>query len=160
MGLRFYPGTNTSHYLDILQEAADSNPEKLSVYTHETMPDRLHFSNSPRIAPIWVLPKIGYALTNHKEESEGAIMSKGVRFFLKSFIHRALCYEGTNATDRRRTMDMITLSLRCRPSSSRMGPSPWCQKVHMRPGALSPYSAVRLNDATNAGIQCTGTPTS
>jgi hypothetical protein len=40
------------------------------------MPERYHFSNSERIAPIYVIPKIGYALTNHKDGDNG--MSKGV----------------------------------------------------------------------------------
>jgi hypothetical protein len=162
MGLRFYPGTNTSHYLDLLHEAADSNPEKFSVYTHETMPERFHFSNSPRIAPIWILPNIGYALTNRKEVSEATIMSKGVRFlFCFECLYRAILrsrtMKETNASDQRRTMDTIIVSLRCRLSSSRMGPSPRYQRTHMRPGGFSP---VRLNDPTNVGIRWTGTHTS
>jgi hypothetical protein len=76
MGLRFYPGTNTSHYLDVLLDAADANGGKFEVYTHETMPERYHFAYNERIAPIYVVPRLGYALTNHKEDGVG--MSKGV----------------------------------------------------------------------------------
>ncbi|KAJ8457194.1 hypothetical protein ONZ45_g18411 [Pleurotus djamor] len=75
MGLRFRPTANASHYLEMLLAASDANPEKFSVYTHETMPYRYHFSNNPRIAPIYVVPKMGYALTTHAEGNVG--MSKG-----------------------------------------------------------------------------------
>lgn len=76
MGLRFFPGTNTSHYLDVLLDAADESGGKFHVYTHDTMPDRYHFSHNERIAPIYVVPKMGYALTNRI--IDGAGMSKGV----------------------------------------------------------------------------------
>ena len=39
------------------------------------MPERFHFSNSERIAPIWIVPRLEYALTT-KERGEG--MSIGV----------------------------------------------------------------------------------
>jgi len=75
MGLRFLPEHN-SHYLNILLEEARTNPGRFDVYTHETMPERYHFAKNPRIAPIYVVPKIGYALSNRKEGDVG--MSKGV----------------------------------------------------------------------------------
>ena len=77
MGLRFYENANVSHYLGALLRASDENPEKFSVYTHETMPERYHFANHERIAPIYVVPKIGYVLTTRAEGSVG--MNKGVR---------------------------------------------------------------------------------
>lgn len=76
MGLRFYPEANASHYLELLLKASDENPEKFDVYTHETMPERYHFANNDRIAPIYVVPKIGYSLTTKAEGNTG--MSKGV----------------------------------------------------------------------------------
>ena len=78
MGLRFAPKCNASYYLDVLSEAAAANPEKFDVYTRENMPERYHFSDNERIAPIYVIPKIGYALTTQKEGNVG--MSKGVRY--------------------------------------------------------------------------------
>ncbi|KAF8895602.1 Phosphodiest-domain-containing protein [Infundibulicybe gibba] len=75
MGLRFHPTANASHYLDLLQTAAAKNPEKFSVYTHETMLERYHFSHHERIAPIYVVPNIGYILTTRAEGDTG--MSKG-----------------------------------------------------------------------------------
>ena len=56
--------------------AAEANPDKFDVFTHETMPERYHFSNNERIAPIYVIPKIGYSLTNHKDGDAG--IPKGV----------------------------------------------------------------------------------
>ena len=76
MGLRFSPGANSTTYLRLLLEAAKKNSEKFDVYTHETMPERYHFSNNPRIAPIYIVPKYGYALTMRGRDESG--MSKGV----------------------------------------------------------------------------------
>jgi len=76
MGLRFSPQANVTLYLQQLLDAADANPEKFDVYTHETMPERYHFVNNERIAPIYVVPKIGYALTSHGEGD--VAMTKGV----------------------------------------------------------------------------------
>ncbi|KAG6845600.1 hypothetical protein H0H87_006653 [Tephrocybe sp. NHM501043] len=75
MGLRFRPGSNETHYLELLLKAAEENSEKFAVYTHETMPERYHFANNERIAPIYVVPKIGYILTTIEEGDTG--MSKG-----------------------------------------------------------------------------------
>ncbi|KDR82590.1 hypothetical protein GALMADRAFT_1347468 [Galerina marginata CBS 339.88] len=75
MGLRFHRDTNVSKHLDELRRASDKHPEKFEVYTHETMPERYHFANNVRIAPVYVVPKIGYILTTHAEGDTG--MSKG-----------------------------------------------------------------------------------
>ncbi len=76
MGLRFSPQANESYYYELLIDAADRNPEKFDVFTHETMPERYHFANNERIAPIYIVPKIGYTLTTKKEGNVG--MTKGV----------------------------------------------------------------------------------
>ena len=76
MGLRFSPKANSTAYLNILLEAAKNNSEKFDVYTHETMPERYHFSNNPRIAPIYIVPKYGYALTTRGRGESS--MNKGV----------------------------------------------------------------------------------
>jgi len=75
MGIRFAPSVDSAKYLEILLDAAKANPEKFDVYTHETMPKRYHFSDNKRIAPIYVVPKMGYALTTRKEGDVG--FSKG-----------------------------------------------------------------------------------
>jgi hypothetical protein len=84
MGLHFDPLANTSHYLDILLAAAADNSEKFDVYTPQTMPERYHFAHSSRIAPIYVVPKMGYVLTNRKEGDVG--LTKGVSGPLRTFI--------------------------------------------------------------------------
>ncbi|EPQ54545.1 Phosphodiest-domain-containing protein [Gloeophyllum trabeum ATCC 11539] len=71
MGIRFSPSVDAAHYLDILLDAARANPEKFDVYTHETMPQRYHFSDNPRIAPIYIVPKMAYALTTRKDGDVG-----------------------------------------------------------------------------------------
>jgi Type I phosphodiesterase / nucleotide pyrophosphatase len=77
MGLRFKSGADESKYIQSLQKAAILNNEKFDVYTHDTMPERYHFSNNPRISPVYVVPKLGYALTEtHKT---GLTFVKGVR---------------------------------------------------------------------------------
>ena len=49
------------------------------------MPPRFHFSANERIAPIWVVPKLGYALTS---EALGDYMSIGVsNLLLHLFLH-------------------------------------------------------------------------
>ncbi|KAJ7797652.1 alkaline-phosphatase-like protein [Mycena olivaceomarginata] len=75
MGLRFAPTANVSHNLDLLRNAAAASKGTFDVYTHETMPQRYHFAHNERIAPIYVVPKIGYILTTHAEGDVG--MSKG-----------------------------------------------------------------------------------
>jgi hypothetical protein len=76
MGLRFTPTGNSTKYLHALLDAAQKSPGKFDVYTHETMPERYHFSNNQRIAPIYVIPRIGYALTTKSQGESGT--NKGV----------------------------------------------------------------------------------
>lgn len=64
-------------------EAATSDPPAISVYTAETMPQRYHFSaaNNARIAPLYIVPTIGWAITNHHEHEvimRGKYSPKGV----------------------------------------------------------------------------------
>ncbi|KAF8964435.1 Phosphodiest-domain-containing protein [Flammula alnicola] len=75
MGLRFHRGANVSRHLEALLKASDENPEKFDVYTHETMPERYHFAHNERIAPIYIVPKIGYVLTTNPNGDDP--MSKG-----------------------------------------------------------------------------------
>ncbi|KAH8114406.1 Phosphodiest-domain-containing protein [Phellopilus nigrolimitatus] len=74
-GFRFSSKCNATHYLDILQSAAAQNPEKFEVFTHQSMPEQYHFADNYRIAPVYVVPKMGYALTTRKEGDDG--LSKG-----------------------------------------------------------------------------------
>ena len=76
-GLRFSAVANASYYFQQLQEAGQEDSEKFSVYTKTTIPGRYHFSHSERIAPIYVVPKLGYVLTDRSEDL--GFLGKGVR---------------------------------------------------------------------------------
>lgn len=52
-------------YLQILLDAADESDGSFAVYTRETMPERWHFNATNRIAPIYVVPKLGWAITDN-----------------------------------------------------------------------------------------------
>ncbi|EXJ81741.1 ectonucleotide pyrophosphatase/phosphodiesterase family member 1/3 [Capronia coronata CBS 617.96] len=49
-----------SLYKHLSDEAEISG--SFEVYTLETMPERYHFSNNPRIAELWIVPKTGWAV--------------------------------------------------------------------------------------------------
>ena len=77
MGIRWKEGANVTEYLGRLEKAADAREDgAFDVFTHDTMPERWHFAGIDRIAPVYVVPKMGYALTTHEEGEDG--MSKGV----------------------------------------------------------------------------------
>ena len=76
MGLRFSNKANSTFYHNVLLEASAASGGKFNVFTHDTMPRRFHFAGNERIAPIYVVPKVGYALTDRIENGTG--MSKGV----------------------------------------------------------------------------------
>ncbi|KAJ2917003.1 hypothetical protein MD484_g3388, partial [Candolleomyces efflorescens] len=77
MGIRFSPSVNAAQYIQTLKVASKTKEHKgkFHVYTHETMPKRWHFSKNERIAPVYVVPELGYILTTRKEGNVG--MSKG-----------------------------------------------------------------------------------
>lgn len=55
------------------------------------MPPRYHYSINERISPIWVVPKLGYALTSKEMGEEG--MSIGVSCLFQSVRRSYLCYK-------------------------------------------------------------------
>lgn len=111
MGLHFDPSTNTSYYLDLLLAAAADNSEKFNVYTPQTMPERYHFSRSTRVAPVYVVPNVGYVLTTRKEGDVG--LSKGV---CTPFVTRS----SPNDLCDCRTTVMTTMNPPCTPYLSHM----------------------------------------
>lgn len=66
-GLRFADGTDETEMLDRLQTAASKPDSGFSCYTSETMPERWHFTGHERIAPIYCVPEVGWAITNRQE---------------------------------------------------------------------------------------------
>jgi len=73
MGLHF--AENQASYLEQLKEAAAAHQDKFDVYTRESMPSRYHFSENHRIAPIYIVPKVGYALA--QKRGEGNVYTRG-----------------------------------------------------------------------------------
>lgn len=60
---------------EIYQSLKQKLPPQAHVYRKAEMPARFHYSQSPRIAPLLVLPAEGWILTNSKEFSE--LQAKG-----------------------------------------------------------------------------------
>jgi hypothetical protein len=98
MGLRFAPDTNVTEALERLCEYTLTHPDQFDVFTTESfstdpgtslvnlnafnfgkmsagavkpMPERYHFSRNYRIAPVWIVPRIGYALTDRTAGENG-----------------------------------------------------------------------------------------
>jgi hypothetical protein len=113
MGLRFASGTNVTEALERLCQYTVAHPGQFDVFTSESfftdpitslvdlnafnhgksgagtvepMPERFHFSANYRIAPVWIIPRMGYALTT-LERGEGG-MSTGVSFTSLLLVYR------------------------------------------------------------------------
>lgn len=52
-------------YDKLVREHGD-NPN-IEIYLRENMPERYHFSNNHRIAPLWIIPKAGWAIVTKSE---------------------------------------------------------------------------------------------
>lgn len=50
-----------------LEKVAPEYVHAFELYTRETMPERYHFTNNDRIAPLWVIPKTGWAIVERPE---------------------------------------------------------------------------------------------
>ncbi|KAL9026160.1 MAG: hypothetical protein Q9196_005135 [Gyalolechia fulgens] len=59
------PGDVQWLYEKLLEEA--DNNEHFDVYVKETMPERYHFSNNDRIAPLWIIPQTGWAIVRKED---------------------------------------------------------------------------------------------
>ncbi|KAL8277172.1 hypothetical protein RQP46_010420 [Phenoliferia psychrophenolica] len=66
-GLRFQPHIDTRDMLARLQNASEQANGGFHVYTHDTMPERWHFGGHERIAPIYVVPHVGWAVSNRHD---------------------------------------------------------------------------------------------
>ncbi|KIW74266.1 hypothetical protein Z517_12206 [Fonsecaea pedrosoi CBS 271.37] len=62
-------------YEQLSQEAAKSG--NFEVYTLETMPERYHFSQNDRIAPLWIVPKTGWAVVEKSDFDIADALSTG-----------------------------------------------------------------------------------
>ncbi|EED13289.1 Type I phosphodiesterase / nucleotide pyrophosphatase family protein [Talaromyces stipitatus ATCC 10500] len=50
-----------------LAEKAENFSDAIEIYTKETMPERYHFTKNDRIAPLWVIPKAGWAVVERPD---------------------------------------------------------------------------------------------
>lgn len=60
-----------------LLEASKQHPGAFDVYTKETMPERYHFTNNDRIAPLWVVPKTGWAVVEKTDIDLAKVIASG-----------------------------------------------------------------------------------
>lgn len=63
-----------------LLESSKPYGDSIEVYTRDTMPERYHFSNNDRIAPIWVIPKAGWAVVERPEWDAKEAQRKGITY--------------------------------------------------------------------------------
>merc|ERR1712000_302018 len=66
-GLRPYEDADLKPLYDQLKEAAESNPNYDVYLRDEDMPEKYHFSKNDRIAPLWIVPKTGWAIVTKDE---------------------------------------------------------------------------------------------
>jgi predicted AlkP superfamily pyrophosphatase or phosphodiesterase len=52
---------------DVIAAEASKNPNFDVYLRDENMPERYHFSNNERIAPLWIVPKAGWAIVTKEE---------------------------------------------------------------------------------------------
>ena len=60
-----------------LLEASKQHTGAFDVYTKETMPERYHFTNNDRIAPLWVVPKTGWAVVEKTDIDLAKVIASG-----------------------------------------------------------------------------------
>lgn len=66
-GLRPYESEDIRPLYDQLREKADTNPNYDVYLRDENMPEKYHFSKNDRIAPLWIVPKTGWAIVTKDE---------------------------------------------------------------------------------------------
>ena len=62
---------------DQLQSAAPNYSHAVEIYSRENMPERYHFSDNDRIAPLWVIPKTGWAIVEFPELDAQKALEEG-----------------------------------------------------------------------------------
>lgn len=76
-GLRLKdPSTTEKVYRDLKQRATN-NPGFEVYLRDENMPEKYHFSKNPRIAPLWLVPRAGWAIILAKDFDVAAAKASG-----------------------------------------------------------------------------------
>ena len=65
-----------------LSEASEKS-QGFDVYTLETMPERYHFTKNKRIAPLWVIPRTGWAIVERKDFDAKEAQASGTSYHPK-----------------------------------------------------------------------------
>ena len=77
---------NPDRDVPILYEQLSAEAAKgggFDVYTLETMPERYHFRNNDRIAPLWIVPKTGWAVVEKTDFDVAEVLATGKEFVPK-----------------------------------------------------------------------------
>ena len=65
-------------YNQLSKEAAKA--DNFEVYTLETMPERYHFTQNDRIAPLWIIPKPGWAVVEKSDFDVAEALATGKEY--------------------------------------------------------------------------------
>ena len=77
-GLRPKDPAHLQGLYDVLKAESSTNPG-FDVYLRDKdMPERYHFSNNERIAPLWIVPKTGWAIVTRDDFDVADAKGKGV----------------------------------------------------------------------------------
>ncbi|TYJ52671.1 hypothetical protein B9479_006720 [Cryptococcus floricola] len=100
VGIRFHPSLPPSTlqaHITTLQTAAARSNGTFGVYTRESMPERWHFEKSGRIAGVWVVPTLGWGVTDH--HADNIFPDMQAIFFTRGPLGRALRESGVGLVD-------------------------------------------------------------
>jgi len=79
-GLRPKDPKHLQELYDVLAKEASTNPN-FDVYLRDkNMPERYHFSKNQRIAPLWIVPKTGWAIVTKEEFDVADAKAKGAQY--------------------------------------------------------------------------------
>ena len=79
-GLRPKNEENLQQIYQGILEKTKGNPN-VEVYLRDNgMPERYHFSNNPRIAPLWIVPKAGWAIVKKDEYVVAEIQDQDIEY--------------------------------------------------------------------------------
>lgn len=79
-GLRPKDPEHLQDLYDTLSAAASQNPNFDVYLRDQDMPERYHFSKNERIAPLWIVPKTGWAIVTKEEFDVADAKAKGLQY--------------------------------------------------------------------------------
>ncbi|WEW58615.1 hypothetical protein PRK78_004083 [Emydomyces testavorans] len=79
-GLRPARESDIPRIMSELGSSSKPYKDSIEIYTRENMPERYHFSKSDRIAPIWIIPKTGWAIVKKADFNVEEAKKKNVTY--------------------------------------------------------------------------------